>query len=324
MLPGQVEAGHKGAFEVAWLPKGSAGRYEKITQDGRDVVQLRCEDCHESLDRSDSSLATSITNAAGRFYQPVSFEKHCADCHRLNFAGQKSEDLPLPHYATREVFKKLLTLNFRTKAVDGQVAMPADKALSQTELKSLPASNLPLQLHDSVIEKAVDAVFERCLQCHAAEDMVEHSERTAPENKSALDLALAGQRQALIPDRWLQYGSFDHAAHSNISCEYCHPGTRGRDEITNAQINKLRQTVPGSLSNAVDQQIVKINSISSCMPCHRPNHMPDDESLKDPKERVRLLGKSKQPIRASDDCTLCHRYHWTRPAVQPPVDLVSP
>lgn len=308
MQAGQVAVGHKGAFQANWLPESRLPRYQTVSRDGVELVQLDCKDCHEPLKSSASARLNGVSREEGSIFGPVSFEKHCADCHRMNYAGQTSQNLPLPHYASTQEFKRLLSFNFRTERPKGQIAMAADKALNADELKSLPASNRPTDLNETIVDDAVRSVFQRCQQCHLAEDVNEQ----APG--SALQLALAGQEQSLIPARWLQYGFYDHATHAKIKCDYCHPGTRARDEVTSQKIEQIRAANPGSLTNAVDHTLVKINSIASCVVCHRPSDLPDDPSLDTAPKRAEVLGESHQPIRASDACTLCHRYHWTRPA----------
>ena len=310
MQPGQVAAGHKGAFQRDWLPQSIKDRYPSVVREGVSVIQLRCSDCHEPLKLPSESKPTSASGEEGRFFGAVSFEKHCADCHQLTFAGQTSENLPLPHYTSTKEFTRLLSFNSRTDRLKGQVSMPADKALDSSELKSVADALHPINLDQTIIDDAVQSVLQRCLQCHLPDDV---NEKNAD---GALARALAGQRQSLIPDRWLQYGLYDHAAHPKINCEFCHPGTKDRDELTSQKIAQNRADNPGSVSNAVDQHLVKITSISTCVPCHRPSHLPDDESLNAPAKRTALLGQAQQPIRASDACTLCHRYHWTRPEPQ--------
>ncbi len=309
MRLGQVAEGHLGGFQTDFLPGAKHNRYSSVKLDGKDFVQLQCNDCHQPLKSPDLVRTNSAVPEEGRFYAPVSFEKHCADCHQLTYAGQTSDHVPLPHYASAEEFNRLLSFNLRSDRVKGQVAMAADQVQTDEERKKLPASNVPADFDQAVVADAVQSVFQRCQQCHLKEDV------DATEG-NALSLALKGKPPELIPARWLQYGLFDHAAHQQIkNCQYCHPGTAERDEATTRKIEELKAANSVG-SNAVDQHLVKINSISSCLPCHRAGDLPDDESLNTPEKRKSVLGEPNQPIRVSDDCTLCHRYHWTRPSLQ--------
>ncbi len=52
---------------------------------------MQCNDCHQPLKSPDLVRTNSAVAEEGRFYAPVSFEKHCADCHQLTYAGQTSD-----------------------------------------------------------------------------------------------------------------------------------------------------------------------------------------------------------------------------------------
>lgn len=88
----------------------------------------------------------------------------------------------------------------------------------------------------------------------------------------------------LIPRQWLKLGLFNHGAHAKISkCADCHD--------------------VGADNKVPDNKTVMIKGPESCTPCHRhPTAGPVADTA-----AVHL---------ASDDCRLCHRYHWSRPATE--------
>jgi hypothetical protein len=258
--------------------------YGEAGQSDSSLVQLTCSSCHEPYAMRDPAHESAVAGEEGRFYAPVLFEEHCAACHQISFAGQSEDELPLPHVAQREEFARLLSAKQFAGALHGKAIAPGDKAQEPNEARELVVPSKPVALVQSQIAAGVDAVFARCLQCHLEED-------TRPD---VIARALAGTLEPLVPRRWLQHGFFDHASHAGItSCAFCH-------------------AMPTATGAAVDNQRVLINGPESCVPCHRsPDAEPPSEFATDAK-RSEILGRKNQPTWASDACTTCHRYHWTR------------
>jgi hypothetical protein len=108
----------------------------------------------------------------------------------------------------------------------------------------------------------------------------------------------------LIPGRWLRYGIYDHAAHRDIDCRYCHaPAYAAGAPDQSGQ----------------DQNRVLIAGIDRCVGCHRPAESPTPAELLVAGEPDPRLGG--QSLWASDRCTMCHRYHTsaTPPSATPAV-----
>ncbi len=277
LLPGQVDRNRKGGFQLSMLSPSARERYRKPGQSDEGLVELDCASCHQRL--AIVGHPNSAENEEGRHHAPIEFDKHCSACHQMTYAGQANDMLPLPHIAPREEFALLLSAKLNRGSPQGQIQMRGD--VSQAAKKDVSALS---------VEQAVDAVFDRCEQCHLREDIT----------PSAIDRALAGKSTPLIAARWLRRGYFDHAAHSRIErCEYCHVVPTGDNYQTGAP---------------EDHRIVFIRGPESCVPCHRHQDSPAPPEFASESQRVALLGPKPQPTWASADCVLCHRYHWTRSA----------
>ncbi len=291
MNPGQIKSGRVGGFERTMLNPRWQAHY---ADDLQGLVQLKCSDCHrlqapsgnvgfENLD----SLTSATDLEHSHNYAPIDFDQHCAACHQLTFTGQTSEMLPLPHAAPRIELQQLLSAKLLGGAINGAFSLPRDQIDdSGTRIASLINEQL---------SAAVERVILGCAKCHFPEDLTDTNTPAGHAPTAA---------RPMIRPRWLQYGLFDHAAHKKISnCTFCH-------EIPNSEAPN-------------DNAIVMIKGPESCTPCHRDAREPNatetvfgnSVDLSSDANRMALLGDAKQLTLASDNCVLCHRYHWSRPPV---------
>ncbi len=293
LMPGQVNPGNKGAFQFGMLPEALRNRYrpdtakesDKAKWTDNDFVQLTCNHCHEPSGVGGLSKVNAFAESEGRFYAPVNFKKHCEACHQLTFAGQQQEQLSLPHFAQREEYASLLRAKMSAGKLQGSVAAAKDQAQDGGAPDKYDPRALPVAVDTDRIEAAVNSVFDRCQQCHLPEDT------QAP----VIAKALAGVLPPMIPERWLQRGFFNHAAHSTISqCNFCH-------EVNNG------------IGSARDQNRVAIKGPESCTPCHRDQTAPPPKEFADKDTLHKLLGPESQKTWSSSECVKCHRYHWSRP-----------
>ncbi|MGN6544262.1 MAG: cytochrome c3 family protein [Aureliella sp.] len=286
ILPGQVDPGSKGGFQLSMLSPAQRQVYARSGQAESDLVQLKCSSCHVPYAIQEPQRTSAIAREEGRFYAPINFEKHCAACHQMNFAGQTPDELPLPHVAQREEFARLLSAKQFAGARGGKVTMPGDEAFRAQETEPSAGAHRAIEFDREGVDAAVDAVFMRCRQCHAEED-TQHE---------AIAQALAGTLEPLIPRCWLQRGYFDHAAHAHITrCAYCHP-------------------MPTGVGPPNDNNVVMIKGPESCVPCHRAVDAEAPPEFATEAKRIEALGQEDQPTWASNECITCHRYHWSRTA----------
>lgn len=282
MLPGQVDTGQRGGFTIAQLPPQDRNRYRETGQVDSDLVTLECSSCHELAGIPDDGKSLFADNELGRYLQPIGFDRHCAACHSLSPGIATEDSTPLPHAVPWRQIDLLLAANVRGAEAIGLVRRPRDDSqavpVPGEGLGESPAATSVTTTFDVAAARAL--VQEKCLQCH---------DESAITDQSILSSRDAGSE--MIPSRWLQRGLFDHAAHRNVACQYCHAAAYPNDQPS---------------GTAVDQQKVMIAGIVSCTACHRSEELERPAEL-DVAETVAMI--EGQPSWASDRCTLCHRYH---------------
>ncbi len=294
MLPGQVDADSKGSFTLAMLEPDQRERYrQKVNgqwQADDAVVTLQCNSCHEPAGRP-SEQAVGDTEV-GRHIKPIRFDDHCQACHAINAPGRDDQTLPLPHAAPWAELNVIMSAKLAGSQWLGRFRSPTDAVRKEPLVGEGDDGALVLQGSDatlskpSLVDSQRDRVKEACLKCHVESDLTDE----------AITKLRSNAVPPLISERWLRRGIFDHAAHGKMACSYCH-------EVPTSDPTHAGQP-------AKDQTVVMINSIATCMECHRDSASPEPASLQTDKAKQLLNG---QTTWASDRCTECHRYHWSRP-----------
>lgn len=282
MLPGQVDAGVKGAFTIGMLEALRRDSYRDPGQGDADLVTLNCGDCHQPAGNPDSQWSLSSDAELGRYMKPISFQQHCSACHSMNPPGRGEDTLPLPHAAPWSEMRLLLTAKISGGRAEGSARTPRENRRQTPQVGEgfgVPAASANV-ISAAEIDAAIQDVRVQCLKCHDADSITEES----------IAAALSGKSAPLIPGRWLRHGLFDHAAHREVDCRFCHGAAYPSEEV--------------STSPATDHQQVMVGGIDTCTPCHRTiDTQPTDNPL-----------FGKQPVWASDACVLCHRYHTSTEA----------
>lgn len=248
------------------------------------LVQLDCASCHQINGAPSGSVALSGDDEVGRYLKPISFDDHCRACHSMNPAGRTEGSLPIPHAAPWSEMDQWLA----AKMVPSQQRRTSSNPTGIGVTESLPggdSASLAQQWKEANLDKSREMLKQQCLKCHQ-EGLISSDESIM----AARDV----DARPLIPSRWLKYGIYDHAAHRNVDCRYCH--AQAYDDGTPAE--------PGK-----DQHMVMIAGIESCVGCHRPAESPTPAELLVATEPDPRLGG--QSLWASDRCTMCHRYHAT-------------
>ncbi|QDT04193.1 Doubled CXXCH motif (Paired_CXXCH_1) [Rubripirellula lacrimiformis] len=288
LMPGQVDDGQKGAFTIEMLDAALRPRYRKTGQSDSDAVQLDCASCHTYAGNPDDlarypERSLIADHELGRYMAPVSYRQHCAACHAMNPGIATADTTPIPHAVAWSQVDLLIAADIVGVRSTGQARGAGDDTQSTPQ----PGEGIGSRIDrdEAISAKLVAArkqIESQCLKCHD----------DASISDTAITAALDGTAAPMIPPRWLMHGLYDHAAHRDIDCRYCH---------------QAAYPVAGSPPRpAIDHTIVMISGIESCDGCHRSATTPTPASLANPSVANMLRGQSTW---AADDCTMCHRYH---------------
>ena len=257
MLPGQYAAGATAAAKkrLSDIPVPYRDRLARLATD--DVIRLNCEYCHEP-------------DVAGRYYQPTTFERHCAACHSGELlANVQGADLSaqkqLPHRLTPDQIREFLLGLAGPRPGEARLspAAPVQPIPGKTPGENLAQTTQPdvaLRINEAAGRQMSEA---RCGKCHV------HKPGDGP-----LPYPVAATS---VPAIWLRHARFDHAAHRAMECFACHD--RGR-----------LIAVEGGRRPGIDGPQPIINDIDTCRQCHAPT------------TKWGTAG-------ARHDCSACHRYH---------------
>lgn len=198
------------------------------------LIQLRCDDCHEpdvpmtgfeTLSfESGADGKTNLPTNEHRLYKPVRFDKHCVACHDLD---------GISHGLNREqmasAVEKLIPLR--------QLEFLKQRGVDQTNLseKNVDLDDLAereLRLRQLLNDKS------RCSKCH---ELASHTSTQIVE---------ASQ----IPRQWFTNANFPHGAHLHFACKMCHPAAF--------------ETSNGKIDSTIESNQVMIEGIESCRVCH--------------------------------------------------------
>ncbi len=275
--PGTIRfnhAVHLAASGVRDLDRAQLDRQrEAIRRKGLDPGALRaagkqtvlgCSDCHTLDDE-------------GRYFQPISYERHCRSCHPLSiqvvgaWKDERQRQLawdfartPVRHPAAggspRDVRAELRErLAGYIRGSGGRVFLETAEPVRPLPDRDLPGGGLTREQHAWVnqhLKQTESVLFDGgggCRYCH-----------TQTVSTGATPDGLPVLARANLPARWWQHAGFSHARHRMLECGECHA----------AKTSKTDRDVllPGK---------------QTCLKCHDAGASPS----------------------ARSDCIECHRYH---------------
>lgn len=302
--------------------------------DGTVRKKLTCGSCHQPDD-------------AGRYMQPIRYETHCSECHRLEYrtelslAGNKQSQ-PLPH-ASPEVIRGALRdrlmayANAFPEKLDASSAGETDEPESseprhpnKSRATQLSAKDKWTWVEDKIsrMERAIAfrTSGDRKPPEHddnllmPTDDVIGHVQTGCahchfvdrPQETSISESDLLANWSIVppsIPSRWLRHSHFDHSKHVEVADIFYGPAGGDRDQ-------------PLSIDDR------------SCLVCHDPRGAHDPGSrLGDDPDRFRLSSEKTADIlmpsikvcqachakseagqkinsgHARDSCVECHKYH---------------
>jgi hypothetical protein len=212
-------------------------------------VNLECRSCH-------------VPDTSGKSFEPVNMQKHCLQCHTLEFEPAVTSR-QVPHGSANEAmltmqeFYASIALNnvpvdtIDTGEIRRTIPRPAGSTLTEEERKQA------LAWARAKAQKVAQDLFEArvCIVCH------EIVKKTGPggEDDTMWDVA-----QVHIATAWLPKASFDHERHHTYKCSDCHDkvakSTKSSD-VNIPDIETCRVCHAGNLRAAKKE-------VSTCEACH--------------------------------------------------------
>ncbi len=174
-------------------------------------VTLECSSCHQ-LDRD------------LRIFEPITFEKNCADCHTLGF-DERLPNTQVPHAAPDDVYAALFTQYTKLLLLETgprTVQVPSDREMPKGT-RGVPVDALKVVDTTLVEQSARDAerqLFTKtaCMECHEVAEKP-RSEWIKAESRYRVT-------PVQIPTVWYSGARFSHGAHEPFTCESCHKDVR--------------------------------------------------------------------------------------------------
>lgn len=272
--------------------KASDAQFADLDTSDDGLVQLDCSSCHQLAGAPQFGVTMTSDSELGRYFAPISFDRHCAACHSINPAGRSENTLPIPHAAPWSEVDTWLAAKSARQPQERAESSPLGVGIGAgSDDQASPDDERVRSWRAATLEDSRAMVRQQCLKCHQAELI---------QDDASIMAARRSDGPPLIPQRWLRHGIYDHAAHPGIDCRYCHQ-------------QAYAEGTPDQAGS--DQNIVMIGGIETCVGCHRPAETATPGELMDGDQPREVLGT--QPLWASDRCTMCHRYHTTEMTSRP-------
>ena len=204
----------------------------------RDI--LSCGSCHER-------------ESSGRDMQPVNMQKHCAECHRLQFDAIKP-DRRVPHGSVELTIKTLEDFYGAFALAGGANSQELPESIRRRPGMAIsePQRLAALKWAQQKTSEAADYVFGKsvCRTCHVI-------------SKSA---GGSGPQWAVQPVKitrlWMPKAHFDHKSHETTTCVSCHnaPPSMDSSDVLLPQVATCQACHGGEKAAA--------RVPSTCVMCH--------------------------------------------------------
>ena len=202
---------------------------------------LGCPSCHEP-------------DSSGVSFKPIDMQKHCAECHRLDF-DPDDPDRTVPHAQPAQVVGVIRDYYARA-ALSGGVKKPGAPLIVQLRRKpgeqlTPPQARAALEWADKQSAIVIDEVFDKrvCGYCHTV--------KRSGEAKLPWTV-----EPVVLPQHRLEQAEFDHQAHRSEKCESCHAAAKSKlsTDVLMPEITRCRDCHgdPGGTAKIP----------SSCVECH--------------------------------------------------------
>ncbi len=228
-------------------------------------LPMKCVDCH----------TTSAGSAKGDL-EPVTFEKHCASCHKreLEFVlpGLPVAAPPAPHTKDAQAIRRFILETYQSLAA-------ANPALTQTPLDRdlSPEPNAAAWVAKAARISEQYLFEKKCRYCHEYQGMNGEFPMIAKVNQ------IRGHYLEGLPqgEPWLVRGEFSHRAHRAVECTSCHTAARASTKTTDVLIPSMKSCAPchGASGTNLDR----------CYMCHQ-YHNKSKERDRDRRPVEELIG----------------------------------
>ena len=273
VVPGLVENSGLKFNHLKHVGKAVSGR-------GDAKQFLQCGACHQP-------------DAGGLYMDPVNFEDHCEDCHRLDFDSKGPADFT-PHGDPAEIRSRIRGF-YSTRVVNGDVRDPkAPRRLRRRRpgatLSSEEAS-LSKQWVESKLAAAERRFYDRpgtCATCHTLQ----------PGAASDGGMGIAPVQ---IQDVWVPGSVFSHGSHAPFACVKCHPAAGVYDPDPDTGLDRPEWSMPKAIPYELiprepttpvsnESGDILIPAINTCRECHSGASSWGGETVPSP-------------------CSMCHPFH---------------
>ena len=237
-------------------------------------VNLECKSCH-------------VPDVSGKAFEPISMQKHCLQCHTLEFEPAVTSR-QVPHGSANEAmltmqeFYASIALNnipvdtIDTGEIRRAIPRPSGGTLTEEERKRA------LAWARAKAQKVAQDLFEArvCIVCH------EIVRKAGPGGGDDIMWGVAPVR---IATAWLPKADFDHDRHRTYKCSDCHDkvakSTKSSD-VNIPDIETCRVCHAGNVRAAKKE----VSTCGACHGFHLPGHPPMHTSAKVDVQRPRCRG----------------------------------
>lgn len=257
-------------------------------------LSLTCASCH-------------VTDSAGQYMLPISFDNHCMQCHSL----QEQQGEPVPHGREIGMFVERLAMKGaleppkkpsvgrpggasrggppgasgppKTSSGPPAASRPSGPPTSRSGPPGAKASSSDSDDDQPTIEelyakitadasnnhkRLIRTVKATCARCHGNAQ----SPDQIPDPR--------------IPDRWLTRSAFNHSSHAMMRCDSCHSQAIGSPDEVVSYVGQDDPDHPAHIMRWTGRtRDIMMPDIETCRTCHTPTGG------------------------APTNCVLCHAYH---------------
>jgi hypothetical protein len=217
----------------------------------KDGGKLNCADCHKP-------------DASGAYYQKISFDANCRECHSLQF-DKHNPGLQLPHGNPEAVRAFLRSLEIQYADLARKTGVTENRAVDkfvQSQMQTLrqefrSGEELERQVFFSNATKSPTgrSLYPGCAYCHEVKPRGELVPAITPPQ---------------IFERWLVHGKFDHSKHSQTACASCHDAGESK---------RTEDILLPKKSSCVVCHSPKGGVRNDCATCHGFHSRPPDDQI---------------------------------------------